>query len=51
MLLWLNQKLYYKRRNARNARALASMSDLDIERERLQAEEKGNRSVLFQFTT
>ena len=51
VLLWLNQKRYYRARNARNAKRLAEMSDLEIERERLRADELGNRSVLFKFTT
>ena len=52
-VLWLLQKLYYRRRNAQNARAWAAMSDGEREREEQEAEAegKGNRSVTFRFTT
>ncbi|EJD04828.1 MFS general substrate transporter [Fomitiporia mediterranea MF3/22] len=50
-LLWLVIKVYYKIQNARRARRLAGMSDSEREQEELEAESKGNRSVLFRFTT
>ena len=51
MLLWLVQKQYYKIRNSRNEKAVAAMSDLELEREKLELDVKGNKSVLFRFTT
>ena len=50
-VLWLLQKLYYRRRNAQNARAWAAMADGEREREEQEAEGRGNRSVTFRFTT
>ncbi|KLO15595.1 MFS general substrate transporter [Schizopora paradoxa] len=49
--LWVVQKFYYKYRNARNARLLAGMSDSEQEKEIREAEQKGNRSPTFVFTT
>ncbi|KAI5119273.1 hypothetical protein M0805_008054 [Coniferiporia weirii] len=50
-VLWIVQKLYYKYRNEKNARRFAALSDADREREDLEAEQKGNRSMTFRFTT
>ncbi|PAV15653.1 MFS general substrate transporter [Pyrrhoderma noxium] len=50
-LLWIIQKLYYKYRNAKNAKRWASLSESEREQELLEAESKGNRSVTFRFTT
>ncbi|THG98855.1 hypothetical protein EW145_g7359 [Phellinidium pouzarii] len=50
-VLWVVQKYYYKYRNARNAKRFAALSDAEREREELEMEQKGNRSVTFHFTT
>lgn len=50
-VLWVVQKMYYRNRNAKNARLWAAMSDAEREREEQEAEKKGNRSVTFRFTT
>ena len=50
VILWFNQKFYYKRRNAQNARRIANMSEREREDELIAEEAKGNRSVFFHFT-
>ncbi|EJD04829.1 MFS general substrate transporter [Fomitiporia mediterranea MF3/22] len=51
VLLFLAMKLYYSYQNAQNARRWAAMSEEEREKEELEAEKKGNRSVTFRFTT
>lgn len=50
-ILWFVQKFYYKYRNAKNARQWAVMTEQQRHEEENLAEEKGNRSVTFRFTT
>ncbi|KAJ3982593.1 MFS general substrate transporter [Lentinula detonsa] len=49
--LWFVQKSYYKWKNAKNERISGRLSGVEQKREELSAEEKGNKSVLFRFTT
>ncbi|THG95921.1 hypothetical protein EW145_g7878, partial [Phellinidium pouzarii] len=51
LVLWAVLKLYYVRLNARNVRLLAAMTEEQRAQEELVVEKKGNRSVLFKFTT
>ncbi|KAH8114965.1 MFS general substrate transporter [Phellopilus nigrolimitatus] len=50
-ILWIVQTVYYKHLNARNASRLSSLSGEEREQEELHADEKGNRSVTFRYTT
>ena len=50
-ILWLVQKTYYRQRNAKNSKRWADLSEAEREREENEAEQKGNRSVTFHFTT
>lgn len=50
-VLWLAQKAAYRIRNARNAAKVARMSEVELAKEEVLREEKGNRSPLFHFTT
>ncbi|KAF8994908.1 MFS general substrate transporter [Cyathus striatus] len=49
--LWFLQKYNYKRRNALNAAQFAALSEEEKIEEEKQKEEKGNRSLLYRFTT
>ncbi|KAF8651059.1 hypothetical protein AX16_004922 [Volvariella volvacea WC 439] len=51
LVLWLLQKLYYQYLNSRNARRYAALTDEEKEEEDSKREEKGNKSLLFRFTT
>ncbi|KAF9074342.1 MFS general substrate transporter [Rhodocollybia butyracea] len=51
LCLWFIQKAYYAYRNRRNAEAFLKLSEEEKRREEMMAEVKGNRSMLFRFTT
>ncbi|KAJ4480827.1 major facilitator superfamily domain-containing protein [Lentinula aciculospora] len=49
--LWFIQKSYYRSRNAKNGRLWSELGETDRKREKTIVDERGNRSVLFRFTT
>ena len=51
VLLFIFTKYYYAYLNARNTRRWEEMSEDERKREESELEKKGNRSVLFRFTT
>jgi len=51
LILWFVQKQYYRYRNACNAKKFAELGDKERRTEEEEWEEKGNRSLLFKFTT
>lgn len=50
-VLWFVQKYTYKYRNTRNRARYAALMEEDKRKEEAMKEEKGNRSLLFEFTT
>ncbi|KAJ7574870.1 MFS general substrate transporter [Mycena floridula] len=51
LALWFIQRAYYRHRNAINAKRYAELTDEQKKEEDSMAEEKGNRSLKFVFTT
>jgi len=50
IVMWFSQKMYYRYRNAKNARRWAQLDENERKAEELRAPSLGNKSVTFRFT-